>query len=328
MFNAEKCDLCGDCLVLCPYVDYDREEAVEQFRLLMEDETPKILSECVTCAGCNEFCEKGANPFDLILARQEQTGIPHIPEENTKIFRGLADVRSEIIPGNADKPALSLCSVGEIIPGLFDGPMFEGMTILKGGDYFCRLGYIHMGLETPVRENTEKFVENLAASGAEEIVFYHDDCYALLALKAYEYGIDVPFKPIHIIEYLLERVKNRKNNITPLGMKIAYQRPCASRCTPQKDECLDELFRMIGVERVAREYDRINALCCGAPLMPRDRERAKALKKRNVADAVSHGADAFVYLCPLCTLNLRKIASVEGLENHHVIELVKRAVHD
>ncbi|MBN1288860.1 MAG: (Fe-S)-binding protein [Actinobacteria bacterium] len=326
MFNSERCDLCGDCLVLCPYVDYSRDEAVDQFGRLMEEDAPEILTECVTCAGCNEFCEKGANPFDLILARQEQTGIPHIPEENTRMFRGLADVPSVIIPGDSDKPTLSLCSVGDIIPGLFDGPLFKGMTILKGGDYFCRLGYIHMGLETPVRENAARFVESLAAGGAEEIVFYHNDCYSMLALKAEEYGIEVPFKSIHIIEYLLDLVKKHKDNIKPLGMKIAYQRPCASRCTPLKDEYLDELFELIGVERVERKHDRRNALCCGAPLMTRDRKRAKEIKKRNIQDAVSHGAEAIAYLCPLCALNLRKTASAEGLENHHIIELVKHAV--
>jgi Fe-S-cluster-containing hydrogenase component 2 len=31
MFYQEKCDLCGDCLVLCPYVAYNRDEAVEEF---------------------------------------------------------------------------------------------------------------------------------------------------------------------------------------------------------------------------------------------------------------------------------------------------------
>jgi hypothetical protein len=35
MFDLEKCDLCGDCLVLCPYIDCDRDEAVGQFGHLM-----------------------------------------------------------------------------------------------------------------------------------------------------------------------------------------------------------------------------------------------------------------------------------------------------
>jgi Fe-S oxidoreductase len=326
MFVEEKCDLCGDCVFLCPYVDYDREESIEQFRQLIEGETPEIVSECVTCVACNWFCEKGANPFDLILKRQEETGVLNIPEQNTEVFRNLPKAPSQVIEGDLGKPALSLCSVGDFIPGLFDGPLFKGITVLKGGDYFCNVGWVHLGYETPVCEGAQRVVDNLAATGYGEIVLYHDDCYALLAAMVNEYGIEVPFRPVHIIEYLLEHVKEHHEEVKPLGMKVAYQQPCASRYTPWKDEQLDELFRLIGVERVEREYDRKFALCCGSPMVPRDRDKANRIKMRNIEDAVEHGAQAMAYLCPLCVLNLRKRADAAGLENHHIIELVKQAL--
>ena len=326
MFSKEKCDLCGDCVLLCPYVGYDREESIEQFRRLMEGETPEIVGQCVTCVACNQFCDKGANPFDLILERQEETGVLNIPEQNTEIFRNMPSAPSQVIEGDPGKPVLSLCSVGDFLPGLFEGPLFEGLTLLKGGDYFCSVGWVHLGCETPVRERAQGVVDNLAATGAGEIVFYHDDCYALTAAMACEYGVEVPFRPVHIIEYLLEHVKERQGEVTPLGMKAAYQQPCASRYTPWKDEQLDELFRLIGVERVEREHDRRFALCCGSPMMPRDRDKAMQIKERNIKDAVEHGAQAMAYLCPLCVLNLRKVADATGLENYHIIELVKKAL--
>ncbi|MDD3717883.1 MAG: (Fe-S)-binding protein [Actinomycetota bacterium] len=326
MFIEEKCDLCGDCVFMCPYVDYDREASIRQFRRLKEGETPEIVSQCVTCVACNQFCDKGANPFDLILQRQEETGVLDIPEQNTEMFRNLPNAPSQVIPGEEDKPALGLCSVGDLIPGLFDGPLFEGMTVLKGGDYFCNVGWVHLGYETPVREGARRVVDNLAAAGADEIVLYHDDCYALLASMVQDYGIEVPFRPVHIIEYLLEYVKDHADEVKPLGINVAYQQPCASRYTPWKDEQLDELFRLIGVERVEREHDRRFALCCGSPMMPRDRDKAMRIKERNVEDAVKHGAQAIAYLCPLCMLNLRKPAAAAGLENHHIIELVKQAL--
>ncbi len=326
MFIQEKCDLCGDCVFLCPYVDYDREQSIEQFRRLMQGETPEIVSQCLTCVACNQFCEKGANPFDLILARQEETGVLNIPEQNTEMFRNLPNAPSQIIPGDESRPALGLCSVGDLIPGLFEGPLFEGMTVLKGGEYFCNVGWVHLGYETPVREGARRVVDNLAATGAAEIVFYHDDCYALLASMVQDYGIEVPFRPVHIIEYLLDYVKAHAGEVKPLGIKVAYQQPCASRYTPWKDEQLDELFRLIGVERVEREHDRRFALCCGSPMMPRDRDQAMRIKERNIKDAVDHGAQAMAYLCPLCVLNLRKPAAAAGLENHHIIELVKRSL--
>jgi Fe-S oxidoreductase len=326
MFDPDKCDLCGDCLVLCPYVDYSRDEAVEQFRRLKDGETPPIVSQCVTCVACNQYCEKGANPFDLILDRQEETGALDVPEENTALFRNLPNAPSQVIPGDSDHPALSLCSVGDLIPGLFDGPLFEGMTVLKGGDYFCGVGWVHLGKATPVRDNAPRVVQHLAATGAEEIVFYHDDCYALLASMVKDYGIEVPFRPVHIIEYLLSRVKEA-GKVEPLGLRVAYQQPCASRYTPWKDEQLDELFELIGVERVERQYDRLSALCCGSPMMPRDRHKAMQIKERNIDDAVAHGAQTMAYLCPLCVLNLRKVSTAAGLDNYHLVELVDRSLY-
>lgn len=328
MFHVDRCDLCGDCLVLCPYTDYDHDEAVEQFRRLREGETPEVVSECVTCIACNQFCEKGANPFDLILERQEQTGVLNIPEQNTQLFRNLPSAPTQVIPGEPGKPALSLCSVGDLVPGLFEGPLFEGITVLKGGDFFCGVGWVHLGEETPVRANAPAVISRLAAAGAGEVVFYHDDCYALVTSMAKEYGIDVPFRPVHIIEYLLEQVKERSVSIKPLGLSVAYQQPCASRYTPWKDEQLDELLELIGVERVKRKYDRSGALCCGSPVMPRDRDRAMEIKERNIADAAEAGARAMAYLCPLCVLNLRKVSAAAGLENYHLIELVNRSLFE
>lgn len=325
MFQAEKCDLCGDCLALCPYFDFSREEAINEFKRLMEGEPAEIIRECVTCVACNRFCERRANPFDLILQRQEETGALNIPEQNSQVFRNLPLVPSEIVRGEAGKRTLSLCSVGEFIPGLFDGPIFEGMTVLKGGDYFCGVGWVHLGNGSALREIAPRVIANLAVTGAEEIVFYHDDCFALMKTMAPEFGIEVPFRPVHVIEHMLEYVSDHRSQVQPLGMRVAYQQPCASRYTPEKDEMLDRLFELIGVERVARKYDRTGALCCGSALMPRDRERAAKVKSMNVGDAVDSGAEALVYLCPLCVLNLRKPAAAAGLDNFHVIELVNRA---
>jgi len=325
MFKIEKCDLCGDCLVRCPYIEYSRERAVEEFKELIDGGAPSILDLCVTCFACNQFCEKGARPFDLILKRQEESGVPKIPETNIELFRNLPLAPSEIIMGEPSRPVISLCSVGDLIPGLFEGEIFKGATLLKGGDYFCGIGWLHLGKEEPLREIAPRVISNLASQGAEEIVFYHDDCYTLISSIAKEYGIEVPFRAKHIIEYLLELARGQADKISPLGIRIAYQQPCASRYTPWKDSWLDELFELLGVERVNRKYDRISALCCGSPVVPRDRERAMEIRRTNVDDALSHGAQAIVYLCPLCYLSLKKVAASAGLGNFHIIQLVEKA---
>lgn len=89
-------------------------------------------------------------------------------------------VPTEVILGDKDKPALSLCVMeSQIPPGALDGPLFEGMTIVKGGDYFCLIGYVHGGMESPIEDHAQSFIDNLAALG-KDIVFLHDDCYAMV----------------------------------------------------------------------------------------------------------------------------------------------------
>ena len=279
MWHEDRCDLCGDCLVRCQYVDYDREEAVRQIRDLIKGGRAEILGKCITCCACNEYCPTGANPFDLINRLQEVNGSLPIPEKMKAFMDAGATVPSGLIRGETSRPVLSLCVMERPLPDdAVGGSMFDGMTIAKGGDYFCYLGYVHIGMDSPLKEHARGFVDSLAGLGAGEVVFIHDDCYAMIS-KMPEYGVDVPFKATHIIEYMRDFVRDHRERVTPLNMKIAYQRPCASRYSGEMEPVLDDLFRMIGVERVARKYDRESALCCGGMFSRIDPERIVPLMK-------------------------------------------------
>ncbi|MBN1881452.1 MAG: (Fe-S)-binding protein [Deltaproteobacteria bacterium] len=329
MFHPDLCVQCGTCLSQCPTLSYPVDKAKEEIKKLIDKKPTPVTAECITCAACNTFCPEGANPFDLINDRQEETGDFKVGERSIAMMSGAPMMPTQVIEGDTDKPTLSLCSVGGLIPGAIEGRLFEGLTILTGGDYFCYIGWIHLGKPSMVREHAEKTVRNLAATGAAEIVCYHDDCYALLANKAPEMGIDVPFRPIHFIEYLRDYVKDNLNDVTPLNMKVAYQQPCASRYSMEKDPILDELFGYIGVERVEREYDRDRALCCSGPMRAMENvsdEEVFAWRNKNVDDAKDHGAEAMIYLCPLCALALRYTANEAGLESYMIGNLVRKAL--
>ncbi|MDD5167671.1 MAG: heterodisulfide reductase-related iron-sulfur binding cluster, partial [Syntrophales bacterium] len=112
----------------------------------------------------------------------------------------------------------------------------------------------------------------------------------------------------------------------------AYQRPCASRYTPEKDIFLDEILELFGVERVKREYDGIDAICCGVELagpdlklFPRGKNFAP-FREMNVRDAVDHGAEAMVYLCPMCYRTLGKKVKESGLKNLMISDLCRLSI--
>ena len=329
MFLKEKCTLCGECLARCPYLAYPLEEAKKEFSRLMNGEASSVTSRCVTCAACNMFCPEGANPFDLINELQERTGTFKVAEQSLAVMSIAPTLPSQVIKGKAGKPAINLCAVGDMIPGVIEGSLFEGLTQIKGGDYFCYVGWIHVGKPGMVADHAASFVNNLAATGAKEIICYHDDCYAVLDNKVKEFGIAVPFKVTHLIEYLRDYVKEHAGRVRKLNMKIAYQQPCASRYTFEKDAILDDLFERIGVTRVARRYDGMDALCCGAAMagmkdMPR--ETTEEWRMKNIMDAKEAGAEAMVFLCPMCALNLRNRAKARGVEPYMVSNLVRLAL--
>jgi len=326
MFDKSKCDLCGDCLVECKYTDYDRKKAIEEMSALIEGKPADILKECITCVACNEICPQDANPFDLICEAQEKTNALEVPETVVQMFGSMCKGENEIRKGDPKKPAISSCIVGPGLPRPLEGSLFDDLTHIRGEDYFCYVGWVHLGMMSPLDKGIRSFIDNLAATGEKEIVFAHDDCYATVMAEAKQYGIDVPFRAIHIIEYLRDEMKKRQDEIKKLNMKIAYQRPCASRYTPEKEPMLDELFDLIGVERVARKYDRKDALCCGLPLMFRDMERGAEIQRKNLDDAKEAGAEAMTFLCPVCVRGLGAGTMERGMDLYMISDLCRLAL--
>jgi Fe-S oxidoreductase len=327
MFDLSKCNSCGDCLMRCQYVDYSREKAIQEMTALIEGSDAEILNECITCMACNEYCQKGANPYDLILQLQEEKGILPVPEAVLELIAGDENSPSQVTMGDPDKPAISFCVFKRNFPeGAFQGRMFDGLTIVEGGEYFCRIVYLHTARESLFRKGMPRFVDNLASLNVKEVILTHDDCYSTLTTKAREYGIEVPFRPVHIVEYLLNYLKAHSKSIIKLNKTIAYQRPCISRYTPEKEPMLDELFELIGVQRVPRKYDRQDALCCGAIYIEKEPERGLRFQDKNITDAIGYRADAMVMLCPICWMRLSQPCRERGLPPIYITNLCRMAL--
>ena len=326
MFKEDQCTVCGECLTFCPYIEIGEEEAKEEFRKVIDGEASRVISECVSCMGCDEICQEKANPFSLLIIRQEEQEEFKRFEQAKKNMEGAYTVPSEFKSGAEGAVVIDICTVYPMIPGLFEGALFEGAGFLRGGDYYCGIGFYHIGLASPVESRAASVVEKVARTGAEEVVCYHDDCYTLFKVTAPELGVEVPFRPVSWPEFLLRRTKELKDEIKPLNKVVAYQRPCASRYTPEKDVFVDEIFDLIGVTKPPRAFERLQSLCCGGAIVPRDWEMANRIKHRNLGDAQEAGAEIMVTLCPMCFLNLKKRAPEHGLGIMTISDLCRAAL--
>jgi Fe-S oxidoreductase len=292
-------------------MDVPHDQAVQWWQQMMEGRPTPVLERCITCYACNEVCPEQANPFDLIAALQESHGVL-IPRDTIRETEARYVFTGDLQGVPRAERVLSTCVFGKTDPNLMQGELYD-LPRVGGRPFFCWVLFSHMCAESVQRNHAAELVARLASTGAREIVCFHDDCYAMLAKLAPDYGIPVPFRPVHLSEHLVRRLHARRERIRPLNLDIAYQRPCASRHTPEKEPWIDELFDLAGVRRVERTYDRKGALCCGGVKLFLGIGDPAPDQEKNLCDAKQAGARALVCLCPMCMRSLAGTAARHGL---------------
>jgi Fe-S oxidoreductase len=319
--------------VKCRYVNYDKENAIAQIKLLMQGRDAEILSKCTTCIACYDYCPTGADPSDLIFKMQEKLGTSPIVMAGKPAREALVGAfesgedPAQVIPGDPDKAVLSLDSFrfDNFPEGTFDSQLFKGMTVVRGGQYASLVGYVHMGGASLVEKYGQRVLDNLASLG-KDIVYIHNEGFVLAHVKAREYGFRVPFRHMHLFEYVRNYLRTHKRDITKLNKKIAYQANCATRWIPEYDAFLDETFKLIGVERPDRKYERLDAVCCSGPLIYTNRELAVDIQKKNFEDAIGCGAHAIITSCPVCYGVFKRPSAQFGLPSVFITDLCRIAL--
>lgn len=336
-FDENKCLACEtrDCLTKCQYMSMDAEEAGVEMQKLIRGEDTRVLHECRTCYACEEYCPMGNHPFYLIVNRQEELNILPLPEPNIKQgvqmgipFRGQPEIEE------VNGPMLNM-GVFSLLSHLAQGKLFEGLTLMsadkrKMHHFFCNLMYLHFGRISVINERLPGIIETIAAYKPTEVVHFHDECYGTYTSYADAYGIEVPFKSIHLFEYLYNRLKELRDDIRPLGYKVAYQRPCSSRLSSEKHQFVDKIFDLIGVEHVDRKYVDENALCCGSTIVSQKQEGSRRfcleVQNKNIQDMKETGAQLCIFNCPACMETIGKKVAEAGIMPIWMSDLCRMAI--
>jgi Fe-S oxidoreductase len=313
----------------------DQDTARIQIAKIIKGEDSFVLHDCVTCYACEEYCPNGNHPFYLIVERQEALGICPLPDP--LVTRGIQTgipFRGEPEITEMSGTALNMGVFSNLL-GRVGGKLFEGLPVIspdprKMFHYFCQLMYLHYARTSVINERLDDIIRTIAAHGAKEVVHFHDECYGTYTSYAPAFGIDVPFNSIHLFEYLYNRLLDLKDEIRPLGYKVAYQRPCSSRLSPEKHAFVDKIFDLIGVEQPTRHYVGENALCCGATIMGQKKQGSRQycadIQKRNIEDMVNAGAQICVFNCPACMQALGEPVNKAGLMPLFMSDLCRLAI--
>jgi Fe-S oxidoreductase len=329
-FDAHRCEVCRTqaCLVRCQYLDLDREAAKSEIGKIIRGEDSFVFDACVGCYACEEYCQMGNHPFYLIVERQEEKGILPAPRAVISMMIDQFEPRGKFTVGTIEAKALSFCFLPEL-QFLATGRLFDSIrsSYIFGREYACPAGCLHYGRASVVKEGLPRVIENIERLGIRELVCMHDECYATFKSLAPAYGLKPHFEPIHYFEYLYRKLKELEAELRPLKVKVAYQRPCSARLHPETDHLVDDIFELIGVERVEREYDRENALCCGATITSnKGFDLADDTQKRNADDMVKAGAEYCVFNCPACQIGLEENVCRRGIRLIHMVDICKMAI--
>ena len=329
-FDENLCKTCPtcDCLVMCQYMDLDIDKAKEEIMKISEGEDSFVLQDCVTCYGCEEYCKRGNHPFYLITERREEKGILTSARAITKQWINIGEPLGKYKVGEIKEKMLSFGFMPEFLRWV-KGRLFDDImpSFIFGQEFFCNVVYIHFANTSIIKERLPMVMDNFRKLGVKEVVCMHDECYGSFASLAPAYGIEVPFKPIHYFEYLYNRLKELGDEVRPLNIKVAYQRPCSSRLSPDKHHFVGDIMKLIGVDLVERRYQGENALCCGEVLrMASGYELANDVQKRNMDDMVENGAEYCVFNCPACYAALAQKVAKKGIKPIHIIGLCRMAI--
>jgi len=329
-FDKSKCADCKavSCLVKCQYMDFDKDTAKVQWQKVIDGEDCSVLHDCATCYSCEEYCPFGNHPFYLIVERQEEKGILPAPRPIITMWINQCEPVGRFMVGKVEEKALSYCFL-PAFNELVKGKLFDGIwpSMIFGQEFFCNAVYLHYARMSVIKDRLPKIMENIAKQGIKELVCLHDECYGTFTSLASAYGIQVPFKPIHYYEYLYDKLKELKAEIKPLNVKAAYQRNCSARLIPETDHFVDDIFGLIGVERVKREYDGENGLCCAELIrMSKGPKLADDVQKRNIDDMAKFGAEYCVFNCPACYDSLVEKVVKAGIKPIQMIDLCKLAI--
>lgn len=319
-FDPAICEQCEtvDCLMRCQYIDIELDEAKQERLRIIRGEPSRVLKECATCYACEEYCPFGNHPFYHLVDRQEELKTWPVPIPITEQQMRMMGPREKIVPQRVHKPLVNMCAFPMLL-GSIRGKLFEGCSTIVGNDIFCNVMWLHFAKTSVIRERLPKMIDNivnyyLKDSGVDEFICFHDECYGTYNHLAPAFGIEVPFKTVHLFEYLTKRLTELKSEIKPLNEKVAYQRPCSSRLIPETRHWVDDIFDLIGAERPERKYDRDNALCCGMTIQAMQKyELADDIQNRNLDDMAETGAKYAVFNCPACFMTLSGLAAERGM---------------
>ncbi len=341
----KKCTLCGECLMKCPVLNMEQQEAATTIKKLIKNETtPKLFKECRYCFNCNNYCPQELRVHELILKRalEHRKKIPraleymmngqHRPTIWSDLYDKLNSEEQEILTRwhQPPPPAKDVLFVGCV--GKLSCRDLENSIVLKDvpkfgpKDICCGELAFRLGSWEAYTETIEKTLKIFKSLTIERMICYCGSCYNFFSnVLPKVYGKQVPFQLISMYQWLLEKKENNELHLKqPLNYKATiHESYYVSELGPSFWDPLREICRAAEMDIIDIKHQGYNNLPCGAvssvdalgfALNPLKEAPGRY---REVKEA---GTKHMTVHCPGCYIALSSTNSLFGIKLHYLAE--------
>ena len=358
------CYQCGLCSGTCPWNlvrSFIVRRMIHQAQLGLVDFESEEVWRCATCGACVKRCPRGVEIIDIMRALRKviaEVGVAKVPDSlriSVKNISSLGNPQGEaqekrgdwakdrdikIFTKGTEMLYLSCCvpaydgKIRRIALATTDILKKAGIDfgILGENESCCGESVRKSGSETVFQSLAGRNIEAFRKNGVERIMVSSPHCYHSFKNEYPEFGGN--FEVIHVTQYLLELIKEKKIEFNrELNKKVAYSDPCyLGRHNEIYDAPRDVLKSIPGLELVELPDFRQEAICCGGGggRIWMDTPKGERFSDLRLEQALEMGADVLAVACPYCMLNFDDSVLTMGkeglIEIKDVAELVQEAI--
>ena len=308
-------------------------EAVQKGKIDFTEGVSKKIYTCTTCNICAGECPSGVkienlletSKTDLIDAKKYPEVIDFLKKRIEKAYNVTFDSNAgrldwiKQIPGASPEKYLKekaevvyfVGCVSSFSPSSFSIPRSIVQTLDKAGIDFSLLGddewccgfpLLSSGLENVVEDIAAHNIEQIKRKGAKTLLTSCPSCFHTWS-HSYAGKKKIDFEVLHVSQYLLRLIEEKKLDLKKMDLKVTYHDPCdLGRNSDVYDEPRKVIKAIPGVELVEMAMNKKLSSCCGGggnleSLNPMLASKIADAKAKEIAGT---GADIIITSCQQC----------------------------
>lgn len=303
--------------------------ALLEQKLCYSHELASMLFTCFLCGACDSKCSQAAKIKITEITRAMRSDAINygilldklVPgaktlSESRNIYGEPLAKRSALLSGitkrNAEAELLYFpgCVITFKYPQIAYGTLkilsFAGInfTLLGVEEWCCGNPFLFMGMMDKAKEFALHNVERIRAKGVKTVLTSCAGCYKVLSQEYPKILGEIPFKVVHITQFLDKLVKEGYIKLKRSKYaKVTYHDPCEiGRYAGIYEEPRNVIQSIPYLKLVEMEKNRENSWCCGGggSVNIVHTQSALSVSELRIKHAEETGAKTLVTACPSC----------------------------